>query len=110
MKNKAIQLVETRQGCAICETTPRYDIVLHGTKWGQLYFNLRGYVGNLPLPNGSKLCIGERPITEYKREVAKLNREWARECICPTISNEYENQRQQQKNIDDGFRWLQKGG
>jgi len=77
MKTKAIQLVETRKGCSICETTPRYDVMLYGKKVEQLWFNMRGYVGYLPLPDGSHLTIGERSITEYKKEVAKLNKEWA---------------------------------
>lgn len=71
-----LKLIKTRRGCAICETTPRYDVELDGKIVGQLYFNLRGYVGGLPQPDGVNLYIGECGITEYKREVAKLNREF----------------------------------
>ena len=73
---KAIQLVETRNGCAILEKEPRYDVLLHGEKIGQLYFNLRGYVGTLPTPRGTNLTIGERSISAYRQAVAQLNREW----------------------------------
>jgi hypothetical protein len=79
---KAIQLVETRSGCAMCEREPRYDVIFRGVKIGQLYFNLRGYVGVLPCPSYDReynnLHIGEVSITKYKQEVAKLNKEWAR--------------------------------
>ena len=44
---------------------------------GQLYFNMRGYVGTLPTPSGTQLCIGERTITAYRKTVAQLNKEWA---------------------------------
>lgn len=73
----AIQLVQTRSGCAIAESTPRYDVLLHGQKVGQLYFNMAGYVGTLPLPHSRKLHMPEAGISVYKREVARLNREWA---------------------------------
>jgi len=59
------------------EPHPRYDVLLHGTTVGQLYYNLTGYVGTLPLPGGGKLEIGERGISVYRREVSRLNREWA---------------------------------
>ena len=74
---KAIALVETRTGCEICETQSRYDVLLHGKKVGQLYFNMRGYVGTLPTPRGTHLCIGERTISAYRKAVAQLNKEWA---------------------------------
>jgi len=80
---KAIELVETREGCAICEKTPRYLVMFHGQRYGELYFNMTGYTGGyLPCP-GSKpdspipLHIGEKPISAYRKEIARLNREWA---------------------------------
>ena len=73
----AISLVETRRGCAICETTNRFDVLFHGERFDQLWWNMRGYVGTLPCPDGRKLTIGERSITAYRREVAQLNREFA---------------------------------
>lgn len=72
-----IKLVKTTRGCHMLERTPRYDVLVDGKLHDQLYFNTRGYVGTLPLPDGSKLDIGECSITEYRKEVAKLNRESA---------------------------------
>lgn len=77
MSKKTIELVETRQGCAMMESTPRYDIMLHGTKVGQLYFNLRGYVGNLPCADGTSLWMPEANISTFRRQVAILNKEFA---------------------------------
>lgn len=74
---KSIVLVETRNGCAIMEPQPRYDVLLRGNKVGQLYFNMRGYVGNLPTPRGTQLDIGERGIGAFRKAVAQLNKEWA---------------------------------
>jgi hypothetical protein len=76
-KKKAIALVENLRARAICETTPRYDVMLHGQKVDQLYFNMKGYVGYLPTPDGAKLDIGEKSISVFRREVAALNREFA---------------------------------
>ncbi len=77
MAKPAIELIETRQGCDMCEDTPRYDVMLHGKKVDQLYFNMRGYVGNLPTPEGRTLYIPESGIKRFRREAAKLNREFA---------------------------------
>jgi len=78
-RKPAIQLVENRRDCALMESQSRYDVLLHGQKVGQLYFNMTGYVGTLPIPGGGKLHIGEGPISVYRREVTRLNREWAQE-------------------------------
>lgn len=77
----AIQLVETKQGLEMLETTKRYNVMLHGVKVDQLWFNMRGYVGYLPLPDGSKLSMPEGSLASYKREVARLNREFAAAAI-----------------------------
>lgn len=75
---KAITLVETCSGCAIMEQRPRYDVLLHGKRVGQLYFNMTGYTGvYLPQPNGIPLHVGERGIRAYRKAIAQLNREWA---------------------------------
>jgi len=74
---RAIELVETREGCAILETHPRYKVLLRGETVGELYFNMRGYVGTLPTPRGTQLYIGERGISAYRKAVAQLNKEWA---------------------------------
>jgi hypothetical protein len=75
---KAIKLVETREGCQICETHSRYDVLFRGKKIGQLRFNMRGYAGPyLPQPNGIPLEVGECGISAFRKAVAQLNREWA---------------------------------
>lgn len=70
-----VKLVETRRGCAMMERTTRYDVVLNDQRIGQLSYNMRGYIGYLPLPGGAKLDIGERPIGAFRKEVARINRE-----------------------------------
>ena len=77
MAKPAIELIETRQGCEMMETTPRYNVMLHGVKVEQLWWNLKGFVGNLPTPDGSSLYVPESGIARFRREVAKLNREFA---------------------------------
>jgi hypothetical protein len=77
MAKPAVTLAETTRGKAICETTKRFDILLYGTVCGQLWWNMRGYVGSLPCPDGTKLSIGEASLTEYRREIAGLNKEFA---------------------------------
>ena len=73
-KNHKVELAATRQGCAICEKEDRYDVLLNGQKFGQLYFNTRGYVGYLPIHGGHKLDIGEKKISAFRKEVAAINR------------------------------------
>ena len=79
---KAIELIETREGCAILERTPRYIVMFRGRKYGELYFNMTGYTGGcLPYPGPEpgvpvRSHIGEKSISAYRREVARLNREW----------------------------------
>lgn len=77
MAKPAIKLIETRQGCEMLESTPRYNVMLKGVKVDQLFYNMRGYVGNLPTPDGSSLYVPESGIARFRREVAKLNREFA---------------------------------
>jgi hypothetical protein len=43
-----LELKQTSRGMQVLETTPRYDVVLNGKTVGQLYYNMRGYVGYLP--------------------------------------------------------------
>ena len=80
---KAIELIETREGCAMFEATPRYIVMFRGRKFSELYFNLTGYTGgDLPAP-GSKpdspmpCYLGEKSIAAYRKAIARLNREWA---------------------------------
>lgn len=77
-KSAAITLRERPDRRAICETKMRYDVLLHGNVVGDLYFNMTGYTGvNLPLPGGGSLYLGEQGIAGVRREIAKVNREWA---------------------------------
>jgi hypothetical protein len=39
---------------------------------------MTGYKGELPTPEGGTVDIGERPISAWRAEAAKLNREFAR--------------------------------
>ncbi len=69
-----VKLVKTRRGCEPFEKEDRYDVLVDGALFDQLYFNLRGYVGYLPTENGGRLTIGERGISAYRSEVARINR------------------------------------
>jgi hypothetical protein len=80
---KAIEVIETREGCAILEEQPRYIVMFRGRRYGDLYFNMTGYTGScLPAPGPNPdtpaaLHVGEMPISRYRKVVAWLNREWA---------------------------------
>lgn len=70
-----VTLVKTLRGRAICETTPRYDVLLNGKPTGhQIYYNMTGYTGTLPCPDGGSLSLVEGSMTQIRREVADLNR------------------------------------
>jgi hypothetical protein len=43
----------------------------------QLWWNTRGFVGNLPTPDGVSIYVPEGSLASFRREVAKLNREFA---------------------------------
>lgn len=74
-----IELAE-RRSPHLLERHPRYDVLLNGESTGELYYNVKGYVGTLPTISGARLDIGERPISAFRREAAILNRE-AKEAI-----------------------------
>ena len=80
---KAIELIETREGCAMFEKTPRYIVMFRGSKFGELYFNMTGYTGSyLPSPGLKSndpvpFHIGEKSISAYRKEIARFNRAWA---------------------------------
>jgi len=59
MAKPAVELIETRQGCEMMETTKRFNVMLHGVKVEQLWWNMKGYVGNLPTPDGLSLYVPE---------------------------------------------------
>ena len=67
---KAIELIETREGCAIAETTPRYIVMFRGHKFGELYFNMTGYTGSY-LPSPGLKSDDPFPST-LAREVSRL--------------------------------------
>ena len=75
---KPLELIETKEGRAICETTPRYNVMHYGRKVGQLYFNMRGYCnsGRMPTPDGCNFDLGEAPISKWRSLVVRLNAEW----------------------------------
>jgi len=80
---KAVELVKIRG--EMFERTPRFMIRFRGSNWGELYWNMRGYVAErgIPVPSsdgGGKavgLSIGEKGLSAYKREISRANREWA---------------------------------
>ena len=72
-----VSLREAPQKRAICEDKMRYDVLLNGEFWGELYFNMTGYCGYLPLPGGRSLDICERGISAYRKEIRRINREAA---------------------------------
>ena len=68
-----VSLREAPHKRAICETKMRYDILLNGEFFEDMYYNMRGYVGALPMPGGQKLIIGERGISVYRAEIRRIN-------------------------------------
>ncbi len=59
---------------------PDYEILLDGDYYGDVFFNMTGYVGGISVPgsegNIASLDIGERGISAYKKEIARANREF----------------------------------
>lgn len=72
-----LTLVEEPHKRAMLETKMRYAIHVDGVKKAELYYNMRGYCCNpgIPLYSGGFRDIGERSITAFRKEIAKLNRE-----------------------------------
>ncbi len=56
---------------------PDYDLLLNGAVVGEVYFNMTGYVGTLPQPDGTNFTPGEKGISAYRTELARINRETA---------------------------------
>lgn len=69
-----VALIESRHR-AMLQTVPDYDVTLNGVRVDKLTFNMRGYIGALPLPDGRKIVLPESSITVWRREVATINRE-----------------------------------
>lgn len=74
---KYIEIVEAPHRKSIAEKEMRYEVLLKGVFFDELYFNTRGYVGGLPTPRGTRLVIPESSITSYRKEAARLNKEFA---------------------------------
>lgn len=70
-----VTLVEAPRKMAMLETKMRYDVLLNGKFYSELYFNTKGYVGKLPLPSGKGLTIGEVGISAYKKEISRINKD-----------------------------------
>jgi hypothetical protein len=70
-----VKLREAPKKRAMCETRMRYEILLNGEVYGDLYFNLTGYRGVLPLPGDRRLDIGEQPISAFRAEISRINKE-----------------------------------
>jgi hypothetical protein len=79
-----ITLVERPEHRAIAEEEMRFDVLFDDEKFSELYFNTRGFQAThgLPCPSTdgegrvTHLQMGERSLGTFKREIAKLNREW----------------------------------
>lgn len=66
------------------EREPRYMILLNGKAWephgprsGEIYFNMTGYRGAIPTITGAAFDPGERGISVFRKEVARINKEAA---------------------------------
>lgn len=58
------------------ERQKRWQVLLDGKPWGDpFYYNMRGYRGALPLPDGRSFDPGEVTLTQLRCEVARINRE-----------------------------------
>lgn len=71
-----ITLVESKHR-QILQTIPDYEIHVDGKFFGRAYFNTHGYCTYLPLANGRCGDPGEITLTRLRKEIAKLNQEWA---------------------------------
>lgn len=53
---------------------PDLDLLLNSEVVGEVYYNMTGYVGTLPQPDGTTFTPGETGISTYRAEVARINR------------------------------------
>ena len=56
---------------------PDFDVMLHGVKTGDAFYNMTGYCAEIPLPSGAVLYSGEGSLASLKRNISAVNREWA---------------------------------
>lgn len=54
---------------------PDYDLLQNGVVVGKVYYNMTGYVGTLPQPDGTTFTPGETSISAYRTEIARVNRD-----------------------------------
>ena len=58
------------------ETHKRWQVLLNGEPWGDpFYYNMTGFRGVLPLPDGGLYDPGEVTLTKLRKVVARINRE-----------------------------------
>jgi len=68
---------------AIMEQHPRFKMLFRGQLWGEIYYNMRGFIPShgIPIPvdygtGVGTLSIGEVSLTIIKREIVRANQEW----------------------------------
>jgi len=57
------------------QTIPDYHVLLNGKRVQRLYWNMRGYRGVLPTPDGGLFEPGEVSLTKFKTIARSLERE-----------------------------------
>lgn len=72
---KHVITIQPTSGSSRGSDKPLQDVLVNGEKRGELYYNLRGYRGTLPMVDGSQMDIGEAGLSAWKREARILNRE-----------------------------------
>jgi hypothetical protein len=77
MAERAVTLRVDNRHRAMLERQDRYAVYLHGEYFGELSFNMTGYIGYLPYPGGHRIGIREQSISGVRREVADCNRAFA---------------------------------
>lgn len=72
---KHVLTIKEKPSPHIFESKSRYHVLVNDEFQEELYFNMKGYVGSLPLLCGNSLSIGEKGISAFKREASIINRE-----------------------------------
>jgi hypothetical protein len=67
--------IKERASRHMMEREPRYDVLVNDKKVDELYFNMTGYQGGLMNISGTRVGLGERGISAYKKEAGRINRE-----------------------------------
>lgn len=75
---KRITLEERPRRMAMLETKMRYAIMVDGKEFSDVYYNMRGYRGYVPVVRDDgtigRLDPGEVGISVFRREIAAANR------------------------------------